>query len=218
MTMTYAGDVTPDGPWVEWVDGPLTLRKRSVEEFDNNVYLLGCTKTRAALLVDAAARPDLILEMADGWDLVAIVQTHGHWDHIRAWDDLVTAGVEVWGHRGDVEMFGKDPAKLVEHGERIAVGEIEVEVIHTSGHTPGSTQYLAHGEAVPHLITGDSLFPGGPGNTFGDKEKHLELMDNLEGRIFDVLPDETWIHPGHGDDSTLGAERPSLAEWRARGW
>jgi len=93
-----------------------------------------------------------------------------------------------------------------------------VEVIHLPGHTEGSLLFLVTGDERPHLFSGDTLFPGGPGNTFGSSENHARIMDGLETKIFDRLPDETWVYPGHGADTTLGAERPKLAEWRERGW
>lgn len=107
----------------------------------------------------------------------------------------------------------------VRDGDRISVGECELEVIGLVGHTPGSIALLYDDPAgTPHLFTGDSLFPGGVGNTFGDDEAFQSLMDDVEEKVFGRLPDETWFYPGHGDDSTLGAERPHLAEWRERGW
>lgn len=215
--MGYDGHVEPDGSWQDRTDGPVFIRKLSVEEMDNNVYVVACVRTKQALLVDAAARPERLREAIEGFDVAAIVQTHGHWDHVRAWEALATGpGLPVWGHPGDANLF---PARLdrdLEHGEVLQVGDLEVEVLHTPGHTPGSLQYLAHGDDRPHLLTGDSLFPGGPGRT--TPETFGQLMDELEAKVFDRLPDNTWIYPGHGDDTTIGAERPSLAEWRARGW
>ena len=92
-------------------------------------------------------------------------------------------------------------------------------VIAIAGHTPGSIALLYDDPSGhPHLFTGDSLFPGGVGNTFGDEAAFLQLIDEVETKVFQRLPDDTWFYPGHGDDSTLGAERSSLPDWRARGW
>ena len=215
----YTGHVEPDGPWSDRTDGHLAVRKLSVEEFDNNVYVVACTRTRDALLIDVAARPDRLAEALEGWSPVAAVQTHGHWDHVRAWDGVRDdAGIEVWGHVGDAELFPRRVDRELTGGEVLAVGDLEVEVIHLPGHTEGSLLYLVHGAERPHLFAGDTLFPGGPGNTFGSAENHARIMDGLETKIFDRLPDDTWVYPGHGDDTTLGAERPHLAAWRARGW
>lgn len=215
----YTGHVEPDGAWIDRTDGPVHVRKLSVESFDNNVYVVACARTRQALLVDVAARPDRLAEAVEGFEVVAAVQTHGHWDHVRAWDGVRDElGIPVWGHEGDAELFPRAVDRALVDGDRLAVGDLEVEVLHVPGHTEGSLLYLVHGAIRPHLITGDTLFPGGPGNTFGSAEHHRRIMDGLETRVFGRLPDETWVYPGHGDDTTLGAERPHLQEWRDRGW
>lgn len=215
----YTGHVEPDGAWQDHRDGPLLVRKCSVEEMDNNVYVIACAATGAALLVDVAARPGRLREALAGFDPVAAVQTHGHWDHVRAWDGIRDdAGIEVWGHPGDASLFPRPVDRELADGERVVVGDLAVEVIHLPGHTEGSLLYLVRGDERPHLFSGDTLFPGGPGNTFGNADNHRRIMDGLEERIFGRLPDETWVYPGHGDDTTLGAERPHLQEWRARGW
>jgi glyoxylase-like metal-dependent hydrolase (beta-lactamase superfamily II) len=215
----YTGHVEPDGPWQDRVDGPVLVRKLSVEGFDNNVYVLACARTRQALLVDVAARPERLAEAVEGFEVLAAVQTHGHWDHVRAWDGVRDGlGIEVWGHPGDAELFPRAVDRELAGGDTLPVGDIEVEVLHLPGHTAGSLLYLAAGAERPHLITGDTLFPGGPGNTFGNVDEHRRIMDGLEAQVFDRLPDETWVYPGHGDDTTLGAERPHLQEWRDRGW
>lgn len=209
----------PGGPAVEVRDGPLLVRKRAVSEMDNNVYLLACTATGHALLVDAADDAPAIRDLTEGTTPLAVVQTHGHWDHVRAWEDLVVDhDLEVWGHEGDLPLYPRAPDRLLVDGQMLAVGSLAIEVLHVPGHTPGSLLLLVHGAEHPWLVTGDSLFPGGPGNTFGDVDAHALLMDGLEERVFGRLPDSTRILPGHGDATTLGAERPHLAEWRARGW
>ena len=216
--MGYDGHVEPGGAWADRTDGPVHIRKLSVEEMDNNVYVLSCTSTDRALVVDLAARPDRILEATAGVEVVAAVQTHGHWDHVRAWEVLADDhDWPVWGHRGDADLFPRPCDRWLEDGDVLEVGELRVEVLHVPGHTPGSLLYLVHGDDRPHLLTGDSLFPGGPGRTTDD-EAFQQLMDGLEERVYDRLPDRTWVYPGHGDDTTLGAERPRLPEYRQRGW
>jgi glyoxylase-like metal-dependent hydrolase (beta-lactamase superfamily II) len=123
----------------------------------------------------------------------------------------------LYAHPLDAPELPVPMDSLVEHGDVVRFGEIELEVVHLRGHTPGSVALLHRGADRPHLFTGDSLFPGGPGRTT-TPEDFASLMDDLEERVFGPLPDETWVYPGHGDDTTLGAERPSLPEWRARGW
>lgn len=215
----YTGHVEPDGDWQDRRDGPVSIRKLSVEDFDNNVYVIACTRTREALLVDVAARPERLREALADVHARAAVQTHGHWDHVRAWEALrEDPGLEVWGHPGDAELFPAPLDRELADGDVLRIGDVEVEVLHVPGHTDGSLLYLVQGDERPHLFSGDTLFPGGPGNTFGDADRHRQIMDGLEERIFGRLPDETWVYPGHGDDTTLGAERPHLAAWRARGW
>ena len=213
----YTGQVEPGGPWQDRIDGPLAVRKLSVGAMDNNVYLVGCARTGAALLVDVADDAPRLLAAAADRAVVAAVQTHGHWDHVRAWEGVRAAGIEVWGHPGDAALFPAAVDRELQHGQRIAVGDVEVEVLHVAGHTPGSLLYLVRGEQRWHLFSGDTLFPGGHGRTEAPEDHEL-IMDGLETQVFDRLPDDTWVYPGHGDDTTLGAERPHLAEWRARGW
>lgn len=214
------GHVETDGPWIERVDGPLLLRKCSVEEMDNAVYVLACSRTGRALLVDVAARPRRLVDLTSDLDVVAAVQTHGHWDHVRAWEALVDEhGWEVWGHRDDAPLFPRPCDRWLEDGDVLTVGDLRVEVLHVPGHTPGSLLYLVEeGVSHPHLVSGDSLFPGGVGNTFGDADAFDRLYRGIVTRVFDRLPDETRVLPGHGDDTTLGGERPHLGEWRERGW
>ena len=211
------GHVEPGGAWLDRRDGPLQVRKLSVGEMDNNVYVLSCRRTGRSLLIDVADDGDrLLLALADT-EPVAAVQTHGHWDHVRAWSAIVDAGIEVWGHAADLPLFPATPARLLEHGERLGVGDLEVEVLHLPGHTDGSLLYLVEAEERPHLFSGDTLFPGGHGRTT-TPEDHDRIMDGLEEQVFGRLPDHTRVYPGHGDDTTLGTERPHLATWRARGW
>ena len=217
--MDVRDHVEPGGPALERRDGPLLIRKRSVSEMDNDVYAVTCARTRACLIVDAADDADAIRAMVADLAPLAVVQTHGHWDHVRAWADLRDRpGVPVWGHPGDLDLYPAVPDRLLTDGERLAVGDLEVEVLHLPGHTEGSLVLAVEGATSTWLLTGDSLFPGGPGATRGDLERHRRLMDGLETRLFDRYPDATRVLPGHGDGTTLGVERPHLAEWRARGW
>jgi glyoxylase-like metal-dependent hydrolase (beta-lactamase superfamily II) len=209
----------PGGPFVEVTDGDLTLRKRTVSDMHNNVYLIACIRTGHALLVDAADDAPLIRSLADGLVPLAVVQTHGHWDHVRAWQALrEDPGLEIWGHEGDLDLYPLAPDRLLHDGQELAVGSLTVEVLHIPGHTAGSLVFSVSGADDHWLITGDTLFPGGPGNTFGDSLAHTQIMDGLEDRVFGRFSDATHVLPGHGDATTLGRERPHLAEWRARGW
>jgi glyoxylase-like metal-dependent hydrolase (beta-lactamase superfamily II) len=219
---TYSGHTDPGGPAIRRDLGALTVTKVSVGPMDNNAYLLVCTATNQALLVDAANEPERLADLVGAADdrpeLTTTVTTHRHYDH---WQALgAVAGMfqtRQVAHPLDAPELPIPVDELVEHGDRVQVGAVELEVIHLRGHTPGSIALLYRGADRPHLFTGDSLFPGGVGKT-GSPEDFGSLMDDVEHRIFDVLPDDTWFYPGHGDDSTLGAERPHLGEWRARGW
>ncbi|WP_289008299.1 MBL fold metallo-hydrolase [uncultured Thermomonospora sp.] len=221
--MAYTGDVQVGGPPdVRELPG-LTITKVAVGPFDNNAYLLRCTATGEQLLVDAAAEAQRLLELIGEGPLTRVVTTHRHQDHWQALSEVVRAtGAAVTAHPIDADELPEPVTEPVEHGDRVRVGKAELEVIHLRGHTPGSIALLydAGGELAgsPHLFTGDSLFPGGVGNTWGDPELFNQLLTDVQERIFDRLPDATWFYPGHGKDSTLGAERPHLPEWRERGW
>ena len=218
----YTGQVVHGGPSDVRELTHLTIRKASVSEQDNNAYLLTCRATGEQLLVDAADEPQRLRALVDegtGW-LDAVVTTHRHWDHHRALADVVEhTGARVLAGADDADELPVPVGERLSHGDRVTFGDIELEVIHLRGHTPGSVALLYRDPDGPaHLFTGDSLFPGGVGNTFGDAAAFASLVDDVEQRVFAVLDDDTWFYPGHGADSTLGAERPHLAEWRARGW
>ena len=223
--VTYTGDVEPGGsPDVREL-GALTITKLAVDrEMSNNCYLLTCRRTGDQVLVDAASEPERLLPLIGDAGLTAVVTTHQHWDHHRALAEVVTAtSAEVLAGAPDAaaitEQTGVPVGRQLRQGDRVSVGDCTLEVIALAGHTPGSIALLYDDPAGhPHLFTGDSLFPGGVGNTFGDEAAFVQLIDEVETKVFQRLPDQTWFYPGHGNDSTIGAERPSLAEWRARGW
>jgi glyoxylase-like metal-dependent hydrolase (beta-lactamase superfamily II) len=215
--MAYTGEVsrgrTPD---VRTLDH-LTITKVSVGPMDNNAYLLRCGDDQ--LLIDAANDDDTLLALIGDAGLATVVTTHRHGDHWQALEDVVEAtGARSLAHAADAAEIPVVTDTLAD-GDTVTVGDCSLEVIHLVGHTPGSIALLyqdPNGHA--HLWTGDSLFPGGVGNTHGNKENFASLIGDVERKLFDRLPDDTWFYPGHGKDSTLGAERPHLAEWRARGW
>lgn len=202
--------VVPGGPAHEYPSGGAArVVKFSVGPMDNNVYLI--SSEGEGLIVDGAAEPDRILREIDGIRVTAIVQTHGHQDHVQALPALVEAlGVPVLAHPEDPMPV---PSQPLTGGERLQVGAAELLVLHTPGHTPGSLCFLLGGR---HLFTGDTLFPAGPGNTAGDGGRFARIMVSL-GELF-RLPDETWVSPGHGLDTSIGRERPYLETWRSRGW
>jgi len=219
---TYSGHTDPGGPATRRNLDALAVTKVSVGPMDNNAFLLVCRATNEALLIDAANEPQRIADMVGAGEsrpeLRHLVTTHRHQDH---WQALgAVAGMfqtRQIAHPLDAPQLPIPMDVLVEQGDTVTFGEITLEVIHLRGHTPGSIALLYRDAAGPHLFTGDSLFPGGVGRTTSP-EDFRQLIDDVQERVFDQLPDETWFYPGHGDDSTLGAERPQLDEWRARGW
>ncbi|HEX4977372.1 MAG TPA: MBL fold metallo-hydrolase [Nocardioides sp.] len=218
--MTYHGAVKPGGtPDVRELQD-LTITKLAVSEMSNNVYLLRCRHTDEQLLIDAADDAERLLAMVGPDGLATVVTTHQHWDHHRALEAVVAAtGAQTVAGAADADELPVPVDRRVHDGDKVQVGRSTLEVIHLVGHTPGSIALLYDDPSgTPHLFTGDSLFPGGVGNTFGDGDAFMSLIEDVERKIFNRLPDETWFYPGHGDDSTLGAERPHLTEWRERGW
>ncbi|MFI6711818.1 MBL fold metallo-hydrolase [Nonomuraea sp. NPDC050478] len=218
--MTYTGDVQVGGPADVRELTDLSISKLAVGPYDNNAYLLRCRATGDGLLIDAAAEPDRLLALIADKPVSTIITTHQHGDHWQALDQVSKmTGAQVVAHPLDAPALPVPVGRTVEHGDRINVGDVTLEVIHLRGHTPGSIALLYEGDDDhKHLFTGDSLFPGGVGNTWKDPERFEQLYTDVVERIFDRLPDQTWVYPGHGKDTTLGAERPSLPEWKARGW
>jgi glyoxylase-like metal-dependent hydrolase (beta-lactamase superfamily II) len=221
--MTYTGDVTVGGPADTRELPGLTITKVAVGPMDNDAYLLRCTDTGELLLIDAANDAGTLLRLIGDTPLATIVTTHRHWDHCAALQAVQQAtGARTAAHPDDADALPVTVTDLVRDGDTISVGNATLSVIHLRGHTPGSVALCYDGGGAladgPHLFTGDSLFPGGPGNTEHDPKRFGQLMDDLEERVFARLPDGTWVYPGHGKDTTLGAERPHLPEWRARGW
>ncbi|MGI5121069.1 MBL fold metallo-hydrolase [Marinactinospora thermotolerans] len=217
--MNYSGDTRVGGPADVRELSELTISKLAVGPMDNNAYLLRCRRSSEAVLIDAADEADRLLDLVDGAGLDRIITTHRHQDHWRALAEVAGAtGARTVAHPLDGGELPVSVDEPVEHGARVKVGECELEVIHLRGHTPGSIALCyedPHGGT--HLFTGDSLFPGGVGKTWSDAD-FRSLLADVEERIFARFDDDTWVYPGHGRDTTLGAERPHLDEWRERGW
>jgi glyoxylase-like metal-dependent hydrolase (beta-lactamase superfamily II) len=221
--MTYTGNVAVGGAADTRELPGLTITKVAVGPMDNNAYLLRCTQTGELALIDAANEADTLLRLIGDMPLATIITTHQHWDHHAALRDVQQAtGAATVAHPEDAPGLPIPVTRPVHGGDTVGVGNASLSVIHLRGHTPGSIAlvYDGGGELAdqPQLFTGDSLFPGGPGNTEHDPQRFASLMTDLEERVFAVLPDGTWVYPGHGGDTTLGAERPHVPEWRARGW
>ena len=218
--MTYTGNVTVGGPAAVHELRDLVISKLAVGPYDNNAYLLRCTRTGRQVLLDAAADGDRLLELVGEDGLDAVVTTHGHRDHWQATAEVLEAtGAEHLAHADDAGDIEVPVTRTLSEGDEVAVGDARLRVVHLRGHTPGSVALVYDDPTgAPHVFTGDSLFPGGIGGTWQDVDRFRSLMTDVESKLFAVLPDETWVYPGHGKDTTLGAERPHLQEWWERGW
>jgi glyoxylase-like metal-dependent hydrolase (beta-lactamase superfamily II) len=218
----YTGHVEPGTAARRTLPGA-SIVKASVGPMDNNAYLITCSATGETLLIDAANDATLLLELVERLapKLSLIVTSHQHRDHWLALAEVVEAtGAPTAAHRLDAEPLPVKPDRILGNGDTVQVGELSFDVIHLQGHTEGSVALAlggpAAGDAV-QLFTGDCLFPGGVGKTWqpGDFER---LLGDVSAKVFDVYPDSTVVYPGHGDDTTLGVERPHLTEWKERGW
>jgi glyoxylase-like metal-dependent hydrolase (beta-lactamase superfamily II) len=198
-------------------DRGILIRRTRVGQLENNSYVVACKATGEAVLVDASFEADSLFARAADVHLRAILSTHGHWDHVSAAMDLkrkldIPFRLHAADQRGDICELPVDQ-NLVD-GEKIQVGEIEIRVVLTPGHTPGSVCFLVG----DHAITGDTLFPGGPGRTDFDYGDFDAVIEAIRTRLFS-LDGAVGVYPGHGDTmTTIGTERPHLEEWAARGW
>ncbi len=215
----YSGKVEPGGPADVRELEQLTISKVSVGPMDNNAYLLECRSTGALCLVDAANDAATLLDLVGDRPLARVVTTHQHRDHWQALEEVVAVtGASTAAGRDDAPGIPTAIDEPLDDGDTLTVGDVTLRVITLVGHTPGSVA-LRYDDpnGHPHLFTGDCLFPGGVGRTTRP-EDFDSLLHDVTTKLFDPMPDDTWFYPGHGNDSTLGAERPSLAEWAARRW
>jgi glyoxylase-like metal-dependent hydrolase (beta-lactamase superfamily II) len=217
----YTGQVEVGGPMDVRELPQITIAKLAVGPMSNNCYLLRCRASGAALLIDAANEAPRVVEFVrfGGGPPTSVLTTHQHADHWQALASVVAqTGARTLAGARDAGGIPVPTDRTLHHGDRVQVGQLELAAIELRGHTPGSIAlYYADPDGSGHLFTGDALFPGGPGRTTNPGDFN-SLMDDVTERIFDVYDDDTWFYPGHGDDSTLGAERPHLDAWRARGW
>jgi glyoxylase-like metal-dependent hydrolase (beta-lactamase superfamily II) len=200
---------------VHYEDSQAEVHRLVVGPVANNVYVLRCKDTGEAVLLDAANEHDKLLELCRRLAVGKVLETHGHWDHIQAVPAVRDAGYEVGVTAADAEMLPSYDFVL-EHDTVIPVGRLRLRTIATPGHTPGSMSFLVEGSPV--LFSGDTLFPGGPGATKFPGGDFPTIIRSIEDKLFSPLPAETIVMPGHGDDTTIGAERLHLQEWVDRGW
>jgi glyoxylase-like metal-dependent hydrolase (beta-lactamase superfamily II) len=199
---------------VHYQDSEVLIEKVVVGPFENNVFVLRSRGTGDAVLVDAANEHELLLEVSRATGVRRVLTTHGHWDHIQAVTALRDAGIDVGVAVADADMLpGYD--FTIPDDDVIEVGDLRLRAIHTPGHTRGSTCFLVEGR--PIVFSGDTLFPGGPGNTATEGASFPEIIRSIDRRLL-TLPPDTLVLPGHGLDTTIGAERPHLDEWVERGW
>jgi glyoxylase-like metal-dependent hydrolase (beta-lactamase superfamily II) len=218
----YTGHVEPGTAAKRTLPG-VSIVKASVGPMDNNAYLVTCSATGETLLIDAANDADVLIDLVRNHapKVSLIVTSHQHFDHWQALEALAQAtGAPTAAHEIDADPLPVKPDRLLAGGDTVQIGELTFNVIHLRGHTPGSVALALDGPAtcgITQLFTGDCLFPGGVGKTWQPGD-FSQLLEDVTTRVFDVYGDSTVVYPGHGDDTTLGAERPSLAEWRERGW
>lgn len=199
---------------VHFADDRIIIKKLSVGPMDNNIYIVIDPTTNASVIIDASDEAELILEAVKGTNVVAIWETHGDWDHIGALDEVRDAlKVPVAIHPADAGELTQAPDIELADGQVLEVGNLRFTVAHTPGHSPGGVTFYTPG----HLIAGDTLFPGGPGNTKRPGGDFPLIVRMIQEKLF-TLPDETRVYSGHGKDTTIGAERPNLPVWLARGW
>ncbi|MGW5865527.1 MBL fold metallo-hydrolase [Streptomyces sp. NPDC055239] len=218
--MTYSGAVKVGGGADVHELQDLMISKVAVGPMDNNAYLLRCRATDEQLLIDAANDAETLLTLIGDDGIASVVTTHQHGDHWQALAAVVGATrARTYAGREDAVGIPVPTDVPLVDGDTVQVGHVSLTARHLVGHTPGSIALVyddPHGH--PHVFTGDCLFPGGIGNTHQDPRAFASLLNDVETKIFGTLPDETWVYPGHGNDTTLGTERPHLAEWRQRGW
>jgi glyoxylase-like metal-dependent hydrolase (beta-lactamase superfamily II) len=200
---------------IDYRDTEVEVHRVVVGPMDNNVYVVRCRQSGDALLIDAANEHEKLLELCSDLGVRRVVETHGHWDHIQAVEAVRDAGYDVAVTQADAEML---PAydQILDDEAVLEVGRLRIATIATPGHTPGSMCFAVEG--TPLLFTGDTLFPGGPGNTSFENADFGTIIASIEGRLFGAFGADTLVLPGHGDGTTIGAESPHLAEWIERGW
>jgi glyoxylase-like metal-dependent hydrolase (beta-lactamase superfamily II) len=216
----YTGHVEPRTAARRTLPGA-SIVKVSVGPMDNNAYLVTCSATGEALLIDAANDAEILLELIERHapKLSLIVTSHQHFDHWQALSAVAEAtGAPTAAHQLDAEPLPVKPDRILANGDTVTIGALSFDVIHLQGHTPGSVALALGGaDEATHLFTGDCLFPGGVGKTWQDGDFE-QLLGDVTSRVFNAYRDSTVVYPGHGDDTTLGNERPHLNEWKARGW
>ena len=201
---------------LHWHNADVEVHKVVVGPYDNNVFVIRCRATGEAVLIDAANEHERLGELCDRLGVRRVLETHGHWDHIQAIPAMRERGLEVGVTAADAPRL-KDVGYdvLIDDAEVIEVGRLRLRTIHNPGHTEGSMSFCV--VDTPLLFTGDTLFPGGPGNTSFEGGDFATIIESIDTKLF-TFPPDTIVLPGHGLDTTIGTERPHLQEWVDRGW
>ena len=200
---------------IDYQDAAVEVHRVVVGPMDNNVYIVRCRETGEAVLIDAANEHELLLELCRALGVRSVVETHGHWDHIQAVEAVRDAGIDVAVTQADSAMLPSYD-RILEDEATLRVGRLRIDTIATPGHTPGSMCFAVEG--TPLLFTGDTLFPGGPGNTSFENADFGTIIESIDSRLFRRFGPDTLVLPGHGAGTTIGAESPKLDEWVERGW
>jgi glyoxylase-like metal-dependent hydrolase (beta-lactamase superfamily II) len=200
---------------LHYEDSQVEIHRYVVGPIDNNVFVLRCKQSGEALLVDAANEHDQLLACCRDLGVRQVVETHGHWDHIQAVPAVREAGYSVGVTAADAGMLPSYDT-LIEDDAVIEIGALRIRTIATPGHTPGSICFAIEG--TPILLSGDTLFPGGAGNTKFEGGDFPTIIESIDRRLFKTFDADTIVLPGHGDRTTIGTERPHLQEWVDRGW
>ena len=200
---------------IDYQDTAVEVHRLVVGPVDNNVYIVRCRDSGESLLIDAANEHDRLLELCRALDVGQVVETHGHWDHIQAVEAVRDAGIDVAVTGADADMLPSYD-QLLEDRSVLQIGRLRIGTVATPGHTPGSMCFTVEG--TPLLFTGDTLFPGGPGNTSFENADFGTIIESIDSRLFRRFGPDTLVLPGHGAGTTIGAESPKLDEWVERGW
>ncbi len=198
-----------------WSDAAAEVHQIVVGPMDNNVYVLRCRRTGDAMLIDAANEHEALLDICRQLGVRQVVETHGHWDHIQAVPAVRDAGISVAVTSADAGMLPSYDL-ILDDDETLEVGDLRIKTLATPGHTPGSICFSVEGTNL--LFSGDTLFPGGPGNTSFEGGDFGTIIESIDRRIFARFGPDTIVLPGHGQSTTVGHEAPHLQEWVDRGW